>query len=176
MAILCLLTTPSALRTLQLEIDEAIAAGRISSPIRDSEARQLPYLQAVIKECIRVYPPQTGLNYKEVPKGGASLFGYHLPAGTQVGVGIFRLTRSKEMYGPDADVFRPERWFEVEDEDQLREMSNVIELVFGHGKYQCLGKTIAAMELNKILVEVSIFPASYGECWNQQKKMRPSRS
>jgi hypothetical protein len=34
-------------------------------------------------------------------------------------------------------------------------MAAVVDLVFGHGKYQCLGKTVAFMELTKALVEVS---------------------
>lgn len=63
--------------------------------------------------------------------------------------------RSKETFGTDADVFRPERWLEAAaDEERFKEMSDVIELAFGYGRFQCLGKTIAYMELNKIFVEV----------------------
>ncbi len=122
MTMLCLLSTPTAVNALQREIDEGVAAGAISSPIRDAEARTLPYLQAVIREGMRVYPPQTGFNYKEVPRGGATVHGFRLPAGTQVGVGIQSIMRSVATFGPDADVFRPERWIEAaaEDEDRFR--------------------------------------------------------
>ena len=57
------------------------------------------------------------------------------------------------MFGPDADLFRPERWFEV-DKAQRAEMRRVAELVFGYGRWMCAGKMIAFMELNKVLVEV----------------------
>lgn len=57
------------------------------------------------------------------------------------------------MFGPDADLFRPERWLEV-DEAQRTEMRRVAELVFGYGRWMCAGKVIAFMELNKVLVEV----------------------
>ncbi|KAJ0351859.1 hypothetical protein COL154_012767 [Colletotrichum chrysophilum] len=155
MTMLCLLNTPASLNGLRREIDAAMSQGRISSPITDVEARELPYLQAVIKEGIRMYPPSTGLNYKQVAKGGAELCGYYLPEGTQLGVNVQKLMRSKETFGIDADVFRPERWLEAAaDEERFKEMSDVIELAFGYGRFQCLGKTIAYMELNKIFVEL----------------------
>ncbi len=157
MTLLCLLNTPAALDSLRKEIDVGVAAGRISSPIRDDEAYQLPYLQAVIKEGIRMFPPSTGHNYKQVPKGGAEVLGYFLPEGTQLGVNIHCLMRDRATFGPDADVFRPERWLEAaKDEERLKEMAGTVDLAFGHGKFQCPGKTIAAMELNKVFVEVSI--------------------
>ncbi|KAJ0342059.1 hypothetical protein COL154_009463 [Colletotrichum chrysophilum] len=57
------------------------------------------------------------------------------------------------VYGPDADVFRPERWLEAED-DQLKSMTAQWELVFKYGKWQCLGKTVALLEMNKVFVEL----------------------
>ena len=47
-----------------------IANNSISSPIRDAEARNLPYLQAVIKEGLRIFPPVVRLMSKEVPPEG----------------------------------------------------------------------------------------------------------
>ena len=58
------------------------------------------------------------------------------------------------MYGADADVYRPERWLEAT-ELKLQAMTRSVELVFGTGKYGCLGKTIAFLELNKVFAEVS---------------------
>ncbi|KAH7316774.1 cytochrome P450 [Stachybotrys elegans] len=156
MTLLCLLNTPASLSRLRAEVDAAEAAGRISSPvIRDREAYELPYLQAVIKEGLRMFPPSTGHNYKEVPPGGARVCGYDLPGGTQVGVNIMRMMRDKDTFGGDADVFRPERWLDgTKDAEELHDMAATVELAFGHGKFQCLGKTIAAMELNKVIVEL----------------------
>ena len=156
MMLLFLINTPTALTKLRQEVAEGIATGAISAPIKDAEARQMPYLQAVIKEGLRFWPPQTAINTKEVPKGGADLHGFHLPAGTQVAVNIQGITRSRELYGTDVDVFRPERWLEAEkaDPERYKEMCAGVELIFGFGKYQCLGKVIAAVELNKVAVEV----------------------
>jgi cytochrome P450 len=187
MTLLFLINTPHALNALKKEMDDAIDAGKVSSPITDAEARQLPYLQAVIKEGLRYYPPQTALNYKQVPAGGAEIHGFRLPAGTQVGVSIQHITWDRALFGPDVDVFRPERWLEAEaaDEERYREMVAALDLIFGTGKYTCLGKTIAAMELNKVLVEVSevprhapfysLPPSSCAETWDGAPSNSPLR-
>ena len=154
MTLLCLLTTPAAYAALRRQIDTAVAAGRVSAPVTEAEARALPYLQAVVREGLRMYPPVTGLGSKQVPPGGDVLNGCFVPGGTQVGTNFFGLMRSTRLWGPDAEVFRPERWLEA-DPARLRAMTAVVDLDFGFGKYQCLGKPIAMMELNKIFVEVS---------------------
>ncbi|KAF4878426.1 Cytochrome P450 monooxygenase lolP1 [Colletotrichum siamense] len=153
MTLLSLINNPVAYRRLQREIDGAIAAGSISSPITNSEALKLPYLQAVIREGLRFYPPVTGLGFKQVPEGGDVLNGYYVPAGTQVGQNFFGVGRSQWVWGPDADVFRPERWLSASAEE-LKQMNAAVDTHFGHGKYSCLGKSIAMMELNKVFVEL----------------------
>ncbi|ORY70305.1 cytochrome P450 [Pseudomassariella vexata] len=153
MTLLCLISTPSAYNGLQKEIDQAIQKGWISSPISEPEAKQLPYLQAVIREGLRMYPPVTGMGSKQVPPGGDMINGHFLPEGTQVGTNTFGLMRSKDIWGKDADVFRPERWLEAS-EAELKVMNTVVDMIFGHGKYACLGKPIAMMELNKVYVEL----------------------
>jgi cytochrome P450 len=129
-------------------------SANISSPIKDSEARNLPYLQAVIKEGLRVFPPIPGLLSKEVPPEGDTINGKFVPGGTKIGWGIFGVCRDKAIWGEDSDLFRPERWLEASAE-KYKEMDSTLDLVFGYGRYQCLGKNLAFMELNKIFVEVS---------------------
>ncbi|KAI8239311.1 Cytochrome P450 monooxygenase lolP1 [Colletotrichum sp. SAR 10_96] len=58
-----------------------------------------------------------------------------------------------ETYGEDAKTFRPERWFE-EDEEKLAAMKSVNDLVFGYGKFLCLGKPVAQIELAKTIFEL----------------------
>jgi len=152
-----LVSNPTAYSALQQEIDDAAASGAISSPITEAEAQRLPYLQAVIRESIRLWPPANGLGSKQVPAGGDVICGYHVPAGTQVGHNFSGIMQLKSLWGNDAEAFRPERWIEAAAGDQEKDkaMNAVVELAFGSGKYQCLGKTIARMELNKVFVEVS---------------------
>jgi hypothetical protein len=50
----------------------------------------------------------------------------------------------------------PERWLLEKDEKKMSEMNRTHELIFGYGKYQCLGKPIALMEISKVVFEVRL--------------------
>lgn len=163
--LLALISTPSAYTALQKEIDQNIESGRISSPvITNAEADVLPYLQAVIREGLRMWPPTTGFGSKQVPKGGDVICGYHVPEGTQIAQNFCGMMKLKNIWGEDADAFRPERWLEAKSQGHEKLLNSVVELDFGSGKYQCLGKRIALMELNKIFVEVCTIPLT-SESW-----------
>jgi cytochrome P450 len=156
-----LLSSPPVYKRLQSEIDDGIASGKISSPIKDSEARQMPYLQAVIKEGLRILPPAAGAFFKEVPPGGDTIDGKFIPGGTQIASSPLAIHHSKRTFGDDAEVFRPERWLEAEG-DKLAKMQSTVDLVFHSGKFQCLGKNVALMEFNKLFVEVSGWGLDWG--------------
>jgi cytochrome P450 len=91
---------------------------------------------------------------KIVPEGGDELHGKSLPAGTAVCMNMSSLLRSPALFGPDADVFRPERFIEL-DQTRRSEMERNVELAFGYGHSMCLGKLVAIMELNKVIFEVN---------------------
>jgi cytochrome P450 len=153
---LYIITSHRVYTTLQHEIDVASQQNRLSLPIvQDSEARLLPYLQAVIKEGMRIHPPATGLVAKKVPLNGDEINGVKLPSGTKIGVNMWALLRDPKVFGNDAENFRPERWLEASGE-KLKEMERQQELVWGYGKYVCIGRNVALTELNKIFVEVSL--------------------
>lgn len=153
---LYLMSSPQVYRELVHEVRTAAAEGRLSTPITDEQARSLPYLQAVIKEGLRVFPPVAGLMPTVVPPGGDFLNGIPVPEGTEIGWSAFGVQHNKEVYGVDAETFRPERWIDVKDPEQLRIMNSTWELVFKYGKWQCLGRSVALMELNKMFVEVRV--------------------
>jgi len=118
----------------------------------------MPYLQAVIKEGLRIFPPVTGIMNKDVPSMGDTYKDIFLPPGTKIGYSVFGLFRNVSIWGKDVDVFRPERWLvEVEGEEKVRKQEAALDLVFGYGRWQCLGRNVALMELNKVFVEVSFF-------------------
>jgi cytochrome P450 len=89
---------------------------------------------------------------KKVPPGGDNINGIYVPGGTRIGYGGFSVLRNKKIWGEDADVFCPERWLEGEN---IKDLELTWEVVFNAGRYQCLGKNVALMELNKVFVEVS---------------------
>lgn len=159
---LYLISHPSTYRKVQEEIDAAVRSGRASSPvIRASEVQELPYLHAVIREGMRIHPSVIGMIPKVVPPEGDTVEidgkRVFLPGGTNVGYNAWGVHHRKDVFGEDADAFRPERWLEAKGE-KLGYMEKTADLAFGWGKYQCLGKNIAWMEINKVFFEVTICP------------------
>lgn len=154
--ILALISTPTAYSRLQHEIDTFYTANPGTTVIPYNSALSLPYLQSVLHESLRFYPPTTGLGSKQVPPQGDTICGYAVPGGTQIAHNFSGIMRLKSVFSDDADTFRPERWLEA-DESQLKVMHSVVDLAFGSGKYECMGKRIAMVELNKVFVEVCLF-------------------
>jgi cytochrome P450 len=149
---LFIITNPSIYSKLQAEIDATVRPGHV---ISDVQARTLPYLQAVVKEGARIFPSATGIMSKVVPPEGDTINGIFIPGGTEIGKNDWGIQRDASVFGEDSMVFRPERWLEAHGEE-LEKMERSLGLVWGYGKYSCLGKNIALMELNKCYFEVCI--------------------
>jgi cytochrome P450 len=115
---------PDVLSKLREEMDEAREKGELSEIVKYQEAVRLPYLQAVIKEALRLQPVASFPLPRMVPKGGAVLSGRHFPEGTTVGINPFVAHRNKAVFGDDAESFRPERW--LVGNDELREMDRYL--------------------------------------------------
>ena len=92
---------------------------------------------------------------KLVPPEGDTINREFVPGGTNIAIDIWSMGRRTEVYGEDVSVFRPERFLEASPQKRLR-MEKTTELVFGTGRYMCAGKTLAFLELNKVVVEVSL--------------------
>ena len=159
--VLYVLTHPRVYAKLQAEVDAAVTGGKapvVPEIISDVEAKKLPYMQACIKETMRVHAPTAGLFPKRVPDGGDTVMVdgklVFLPGGTNVSYARYALLLDKRVYGKDADEFRPERWLLEKNEARLAAMHRTHDLTFGYGRYQCLGKPIALMEIGKAVFEV----------------------
>lgn len=99
-------------------------------------------------------PPVLGLLPKVVPAGGDTLGGQWVPGGTNICSNTGALLRSRSLFGPDADVFRPERFTELDAVSGRRDMERNVEFAFGSGQWQCVGRRIAFMKLSKTVFEV----------------------
>lgn len=105
---LYIITSPRVYTTLQAEIESAMVVNKISNPIvHDTEACGLPYLQAVIKEGLRIFPPGTGLMSKQVPREGDTINRVFLLGGTKIGSNLCAVLRNTDVFGLDANTFRP---------------------------------------------------------------------
>lgn len=151
--LLCIVTNPRVYDTLKSEILGAVTKGQVSNPIRDTEAKQLVYLQACVLEGLRKFPPLSQLRERVVPAEGDTLGRFRLPGGTFVGLNAWGVQLNKSVYGDDADLYRPERWL-TDDVDKLQAMYQTHSLIFGHGSTKCLGVSMAMMEITKVIFEV----------------------
>lgn len=164
--LLYIMTHPRVYAKLRAEIDEAVKSGTAPAfpdIITDTEARKLPYLGAVVREGMRVHPPVVNLFSRVTPDAGdvVTVQGkeYFIPGGTLIGYSAWSMHRNnRTLYGEDAAVFRPERWFVDEsdpaEKDRLKEMIKTNDMVFGYGRWVCLGRNIALIEVHKCVFEL----------------------
>ncbi|KAJ4286534.1 hypothetical protein N0V90_013234 [Kalmusia sp. IMI 367209] len=144
-----LIRNPDVLAKLRHELDEKLPPGNLIASLSFQDAQRLPYLQACIKEALRVHPA-TGLPLgRVVPRGGAEIMGVFFPAGTVVGINTWVAHANKAIFGPDAASYRPERWL-IDDKQQLSRMEGYY-LPFGHGSRTCIGKNISLLEMAKLV-------------------------
>ena len=105
-----LLAYPKSLRKLLVEIDSAAEVGNLDMMASWKQAKELPYLDACVKEAGRIHPP-FGLPYERiVPTEGATLCGEFIPGGTLVGMSAWATHRNKKLFGEDCDEWNPDRW------------------------------------------------------------------
>lgn len=136
--------TPGVLEKLQAELDEAIPPGT-DVPTYDM-IKGLPYLEAVFNETLR-HQSTSGMGLpREIPPDspGVTICGRYFPPGTILSVPTFTIHHSKEIWGPDALEFKPERWFNV----TQRQKDAFIP--FSHGPRSCVGRNVAEMEMKLI--------------------------
>lgn len=154
--ILHIALNPRVHRKLQREIDETeVPEGKL---ITYAQVKALPYLQAVIRESIRMLPPVSNYFPRNVPPAGDTVpIGdgktMFIPGGAMIGPSTFAMNHDKDVFSPDAEGFRPERWFES-DQTKLDRMRQINDLIFSSGRYGCLGKPVAWIEMSKITFEV----------------------
>lgn len=78
----------------------------------DETREHLPFFCACIREALRLNPPSPNLFSRVVPKGGKDIDGHFVPEGMEITSSPFVVQRSWDLYSPDPDHFRPERWLE----------------------------------------------------------------
>ncbi|KAJ4122722.1 hypothetical protein NW768_010163 [Fusarium equiseti] len=136
--------TPGVLEKLQAELDKAIPS-EIDVPSYDM-VRDLSYLNNVINETLR-YHSTSGIGLpRQIPSTspGVTIKGHYFPPGSVLSVPTYTLHHSKEIWGADADDFRPERWETVTD------IQKTAFNPFSHGPRACVGRNVAEMEMKLI--------------------------
>ncbi|WPH00823.1 hypothetical protein R9X50_00365300 [Acrodontium crateriforme] len=148
------LKTPEIVTRMQNELD----APGVTHPISFQQAfNELPYVNGVIQEAIRIFPPFALLLERMVPALGLELpDGTVLPENTKVGMFEYTMHLDKEIYGSDAEKFNPERWIRRAGEDEVRfkeryELMKASDMSFGHGQRRCVGVHVAELQIYKLI-------------------------
>lgn len=104
---------------------EELKEAELPSPAPWDAVYKLPYLDACIKEALRMNPA-IGIPLERVaPEGGLQLCGKYFKAGTVLGVNAWVVHKNREVYGEDADIWNPARWTEA-DQEKRKEMDRTL--------------------------------------------------
>ncbi|KAI1095697.1 benzoate 4-monooxygenase cytochrome P450 [Rostrohypoxylon terebratum] len=142
---------PRVEHKLVAELSTKTAKYPLSEMIPYSALADLPYLDAVIHESLRIHGNIGLICERVVPAGGVTIDGYKIPPGTVVGVNPWVIHHNADIFGEDVNVFRPERWIE-RTQDCINEMKKNL-FSFGAGPRMCIGKNIAMMQIYKFTAE-----------------------
>ncbi|KAJ8715361.1 hypothetical protein PYW07_009843 [Mythimna separata] len=125
------------------EIQEVLGEDR---DVEKMDLSRLQYLEAVVKESLRLFPiaPLIGRKLERDVK----LKNFTLSAGKHCALLLCGLHKNS-IWGPDRCEFKPERWLEPS-----KVPAHLVYAPFGLGRRQCIGKTFAMMSMKTTLAHV----------------------
>ncbi|KAI0114263.1 cytochrome P450 52A11 [Hypoxylon sp. NC0597] len=144
------------LSRLRKEIEHISGLGAGAPPPTREDLKRMSYLNLVIKEVLRLYP-SVPVNSREavrlttLPVGGGpdGKSPVLVRPGEGVGYCVYVMHRRKDIYGDDADQFRPERW----EGDSLKDIGWAY-LPFNGGPRLCLGQEFAMLEVTYTVARI----------------------
>lgn len=134
---------PTVQDDVRHEVD-TVLAGRTPTP---DDLAQLPILDGVVRESLRLYPPAALLGRESLAPD--RLGNWEIPAGAQVVIPIWHVHRDPRWY-PDPLRMDPTRWIGPE----ARTRPRFAWMPFGGGNRVCIGEAFAMMELKLVLIRL----------------------
>lgn len=142
-----LLRHPEKMAKAQNEIDETMTNN--GGPIHESDISKLPYIQAIVKETLRMHPPAPFLLPHKAEKD-VQFCGYLVPKNAQIWVNVWAMGRDPSVWS-NPDSFSPERFFERSFDAKGRDFEF---MPFGEGRRICLGMPLAYSMLHIMLANL----------------------
>ncbi|KAF7341554.1 hypothetical protein MSAN_02052100 [Mycena sanguinolenta] len=178
---------PDIQQNIRLEIRAAHAsAGR---RLNLDEISALPWLDAVLKETLRLYPPvpfvrRSALEERSIPFSTPSgnVSSVTIPRGTTLFLGIAGANRLQTVWGPDAAEWKPDRWFKGDHQvdSSGRRLPGIYSgiMSFLGGQRSCIGYKFAEIEIKILLIMLvsrfEISPTKHDIVWNLSQIISPS--
>ncbi|KAJ1302921.1 hypothetical protein OPQ81_003219 [Rhizoctonia solani] len=163
-----LAVNPEIMSKLRAEVLGHLGTSKHPTP---EDFKEMKYLRAVLNETLRLFPPvpmneRTAVRSAVLHSNGQK---YYVPAGATMPYSVLHMHRRKDLWGPDAEEFDPERWLD----ERLKKYvtpNPFIFLPFNAGPRICLGQQFAYNEasyfLSRLIQRVESFelvPEAYPE-------------
>nr|AYM55614.1 cytochrome p450 [Croton stellatopilosus] len=130
-AISLLLNNPHVLKTAQEELNTYVGK---SKWVQESDIPNLKYLQAIVKETLRLYPPGPVTGIREAMQD-CNINGYYIPKGSRLLINIWKLQRDPRVWN-NPDEFLPTRFLTTHADIDLKGQ-NLEFIPFGSGRRGC---------------------------------------
>ncbi|KAJ5941998.1 Averantin hydroxylase [Penicillium verrucosum] len=143
-----LCTHPAVMQKL---LDELRTSFATSEEIDIMRISKLKYINAVIDESFRLYPPAAGSHPRITPPEGANILGQWLPGNVSMGMAQYAVFRSPANF-KDPELYLPERWLDT-DGPYAGDARQALQ-PFSFGPRNCIGRNLANIELRLILAKI----------------------
>ncbi|KAK8655805.1 hypothetical protein V6N13_108371 [Hibiscus sabdariffa] len=131
----------------QAEIDLFVGKSKLVS---DSDIHCLQYLQAIVKETLRLHPPGPLLSWARLAIHDVKVAGHFIPAGTTAMVNMWAITHDEKVWA-EPERFKPERFMEQE----VSILGSDLRLApFGSGRRVCPGKAMGLATVHLWLAQL----------------------
>ncbi|CAI2358121.1 unnamed protein product [Caenorhabditis sp. 36 PRJEB53466] len=134
---------PDKMRLVQEELDNVLKSPNVSH----DDTGKLKYLDAVIREALRLYPVAWFACSRECVKP-TTLGDVHIDKGVKIEADVMSIHHSKEIWGDNALEFVPERWIDASNRHVMSWIP------FGAGPRQCVGMRLGLVESKTALAHV----------------------
>ncbi|KAF8338111.1 cytochrome P450 [Cantharellus anzutake] len=165
---------PQVMSKLRAEVDACV--GRHGYPT-SAKIQSMLYLRAVLNETLRLFPPLP-MNIRRAAVSTtlssplSKMGDLHVNKGTSVTYSPFLMQRRRDLWGEDAEEFRPERWLAEGSPTSMESSLRSIFVPFNAGQRLCLGKTFAYQECSFVLVRL----LQNIECFSFAEDVQPKDS
>jgi len=150
------------------EVQEKLRAEILATPERlnHDSLVALPYLDAVLREILRLYPPVSPGMFREtrgetIPPLSSPITGVDgkvyntltVPKGTGIYIAITAANHNKRIWGEDALEFRPERWADGNADSVTERLCGIYGnmMTFLGGGHSCIGFKFAQLEIKVVV-------------------------
>ncbi|KAL6878331.1 hypothetical protein ACP4OV_012501 [Aristida adscensionis] len=145
-----LLRNPSTMAKVRAEIDGALGG---KATIEEPDASSLPYLNAVVKEVMRLHTVGPLLIPRQAVEDGVEIGGYTVPRGSTVIINVWAIMRDPTVW-ERPDEFMPERWFLGKAAEMEFKGKDFEFLPFGSGRRTCPGMPMAERVVPHLLASL----------------------